>query len=133
MKSYKFILPVVVIFIAMILIKLFSPIPTNWNPSFSKNDKIPFGSYILFDQLPKLFPQKNIEVSSLPLYNTFNHKTVRGKNLIIISNTFDPDELDFKILQKLLKDGNDVFIAARSFGKIFQDSVKLTTNYSFFN
>jgi hypothetical protein len=54
-KNLKFIIPVTVIFVVMVLIKMFTPEPTDWNPSYSKNDKIPFGSYILFDLMEDIF------------------------------------------------------------------------------
>ena len=41
MKNLKFLLPVLLVFIVYLLYKLFTPEPTNWNPSYSKNDKIP--------------------------------------------------------------------------------------------
>jgi hypothetical protein len=54
MKSYKFVLPVIIVALIFLLFKLFTPELTNWNQSFSKNDKIPYGSYILYENLNQL-------------------------------------------------------------------------------
>lgn len=58
MKAYKFILPVIIVAIIFLIVKIFTPEPTDWKQSYSKNDKIPYGSYILYEQLNQLFPVK---------------------------------------------------------------------------
>jgi|WetSurMetagenome_2_1015567.scaffolds.fasta_scaffold06048_2 hypothetical protein len=131
-KNLKFIIPVTAIFIVMVLVKMFTPEPTNWEPSYSKNDKIPFGSYILFDLMDDIFPGKKIETTNLPFYNITRERKIDNKNIIIICNGFNPDELDAKVLWDLLQKGNDIFIAANSFGTHITDSLKIYTNYSFF-
>ncbi len=133
MKSYKFILPVIIVALIFLLFKLFTPEPTNWNQSFSKNDKIPYGSYILYENLNQLFPGKNIESTNLPFYNIFKQRKIEDKNILIICNYFNPDELDVKVLFELLNKGNDIFIAAASFGKVFSDSLNVLTYYSYFS
>jgi len=132
MRNLKFIIPVTIVFVLLVVVKMFTPEPTDWSPSYSKNDKIPFGSYILYNQLSDLFPNKKIESTNLPFYNITSERKIENKNIIVICSNFDPDELDAKILKELLEKGNDVFIAANSFGKFITDSLKLTTNYSFF-
>ena len=132
MRNLKFIIPVTIVFVVLVIIKMFTPEPTDWSPSYSKNDKIPFGSYILYNQLSDLFPNKKIESTNLPFYNITSERKIENKNVIIICNQFDPDELDAKILKQLLENGSDIFIAANSIGKFIADSIKLSTNYSFF-
>ena len=132
MRNLKFIIPVAIVFVVLVIIKMFIPEPTDWSPSYSKNDKIPYGSYILYNQLSDLFPNKKIESTNLPFYNITNERKIENKNIIIICNQFDPDELDAKILKRLLENGSDIFIAANSIGKFIADSVRLSTNYSFF-
>jgi hypothetical protein len=131
-KNLKFIIPVTVIFVVMVLVKMFTPEPTDWNPSYSKNDKIPYGSFLLYEILPDLFTGRNIETTNLPFYNITRERRIENKNVIIICNGFEPDELDAKVLWDLLRKGNDIFIAANSFGKHITDSLKIFTNYSFF-
>jgi hypothetical protein len=125
-------MPIAVIFILLVIVKMFIPEPTDWSLSYSKNDKIPFGSFILYDQLLEIFPGQNIESTNLPFYNITNERKIENKNIIIICNNFGPDELDGKVMKKLLEKGNDIFIAANSFGMKITDSLKLQTNYSFF-
>jgi hypothetical protein len=132
MKNLKFILPVLIVLIVFVLIKLVTPVPTDWNPTYSKNDKIPYGSYLLFEALDELFPDQKIESTNLPFYNIIRERKIENKNIIIICNNFVPDELDAKVIKGLLNNGNDIFIAANTFGKFITDTLKLSTSYSFF-
>ncbi|MDT3696871.1 MAG: DUF4350 domain-containing protein [Ignavibacterium sp.] len=133
MKTYKFVIPVIIVAVLFLVFKLFTPEPTNWEQSYSKNDKTPYGSYILYEQLNHLFPGKNIESTNLPFYNISIQRKIEDKNIIIICNNFNPDELDAKVLFELLNNGNDVFIASASFGTILSDSLKIQTYFSYFN
>ncbi len=132
MKNIKFIIPVIVVFIGLVLIKLVTPEPTDWAPTYSKNDKIPYGSFLLYDVLPEIFPHQKIESINLPFYNISRERKIENKNIIIICNNFNPDELDAKVLSSLLKNGNDIFIAANSFGKFLTDTLNLYVSYKFF-
>jgi len=66
----------------MVLVKMFTPEPTDWNPSYSKNDKIPFGSYILFDLMEDIFLDRKIETTNLPFYNITRERKLRIKTLL---------------------------------------------------
>ncbi len=133
MKTYKFVIPVIIVAVLFLVFKLFTPEPTNWEQSYSKNDKTPYGSYILYEQLNHLFPGKNIESTNLPFYNISIQRKIEDKNIIIICNYFNPDELDTRVLLELLDNGNDVLIASASFGNKLSDSLKIQTYYSYFN
>lgn len=61
MYNLKFIVPVLVVFVLLFLVKMFTPEPTNWDSSYSKNDKIPYGSYILYDVLNDLFSGEKLK------------------------------------------------------------------------
>lgn len=132
MKNLKFIIPVTVVFIGLVLIKLVTPEPTDWSPTYSKNDKIPYGSFLLYDVLFEMFPNQKIESTNLPFYNINRERKIENKNIIIICNNFEPDELDSKVLSGLLDNGNDIFIAANFFGKFLTDTLNVYTSYNFF-
>lgn len=131
MRKLKFLLPVIIVFVVLVIIKIFTPQPTDWTQSFSKNDKIPYGSYILFEELKELFPKSKIEITNLPFYNINRERKIQNSNIIIICTYFNPDELDSKVLLKYLEEGNNIFIAANSFYSKLTDSFKVYTNYSF--
>lgn len=125
-KKYIFIL--VLCFTGLILLQVFSPKPINWNQTFMKKDKIPFGTSALYDALPSIFPGQAISTESLPIYNALNKKGLTLSNYIIINNAFQPDKLDTRELLEFADNGNSVFIAANYFSGKFADTLKLKTD-----
>ena len=52
-----------------VLVESHRPKPIDWTPTYINTDKIPYGTYALFDQLPRLLGTDSIEVVRLPAYN----------------------------------------------------------------
>ncbi|HEX2898266.1 MAG TPA: hypothetical protein VHS96_00960, partial [Bacteroidia bacterium] len=50
-----------VLFVGYILLEVLGPQPTNWNPSYQQDKATPFGSELLFNRLPDLFPGAEIK------------------------------------------------------------------------
>ncbi len=130
--SKKYIFFLAVCFTGLILLQYLSPKPINWQLSYIKNAKIPFGTSALYDVLPAIFPSAQIANGELPIYNMLNNIDIENHNYIIINNVFKPDTLDTRELLKFAARGNNVFIAANSFEGKFADSLKLKTD-NFFN
>lgn len=128
----KYVLFLVLCFLALILLKIYSPKPIDWSQSYSKKDKIPYGTEALFSTLPELFPEKNIAPEKLPLYNVLKNNSYQNTNYVVINKSFEPDELDTKELLKYAFAGNNVFVAANYFSGKFADTLKLNTN-AFYN
>ncbi|MEJ2617253.1 MAG: hypothetical protein P8Z35_20045, partial [Ignavibacteriaceae bacterium] len=99
MKKYsKFVIFFVLTFLLFIIVRITEPKRIDWSLSFSKDDKIPYGSFILYNVLPELFPNKNIQISQYPVYNILKDKDYSNSDYIFINNTFAPDDLDTKEL-----------------------------------
>jgi len=128
-KKYGLILAVC--FTALILLQLFTPKPIDWNLSYTKKTKIPFGTSALYSMLPAIFPSQNISNAEIPLYNNLNKVNFKNHNYIIINNVFKPDTLDTRELLKFASLGNNVFIAANHFEGKFADALKLKTDNYF--
>ncbi|OFY86915.1 MAG: hypothetical protein A3F72_00745 [Bacteroidetes bacterium RIFCSPLOWO2_12_FULL_35_15] len=125
-RKYIFIL--VVCFTLLIVLQWVSPKPINWNLSYIKKDKIPFGTSALYEALPTLFPSQKITNATFPIYNILNLQGIENHTYIIINNIFRPDTLDTRELLKFAAEGNSVFIAANYFEGKFGDSLKLETD-----
>ncbi|MBD3616335.1 MAG: hypothetical protein HUJ22_07160 [Gracilimonas sp.] len=124
-RTYYIILGVLVS--AFVLVQILKPKPLDWTESFSAEDKIPYGGYILHELLPYTFPGQDIITNQSPVFeyaDTANPK----KNWIFINRTFNIDQWETEILLSQVKKGADVFIAARSFGQALSDSLNLTTS-----
>lgn len=79
---------VVFLFFLVILAIVFTPSPTNWEYTFSKNHKIPHGAYIVYDQLDELFPNTKIVVSDSSVFTTLSKWDKPNTAYIIISDYF---------------------------------------------
>jgi hypothetical protein len=81
--------------------------------TFRAKDKIPYGTYVAFENLDEIFPAATIVAGKQePGYwdSLSNYDT--GQALIIVSPNFNPDEYEMKKLLHFMEEGNDVFISA---------------------
>lgn len=137
MKSQrKFITVLVVVFVAMVVLEMLKPTPINWEHTFSQKDKIPYGNFVLYKMLPKLFPNSSVGVISEPVYNALD--AVSGESsegdtqlYMFINDTFSPDELDAKSLLNFAKAGGTVFASAETFTGSLADSLKIKTSLNY--
>ncbi|HET9826594.1 MAG TPA: DUF4350 domain-containing protein [Chitinophagaceae bacterium] len=81
--------------------------------TFNKADKIPYGTYIAYNNLQHLFPHATILVNTrqpgswVSLNNDADHQA-----LVIIAPSFRADEFEMKKLIDFVKNGNTVFVSA---------------------
>ncbi|MBL7777662.1 MAG: DUF4350 domain-containing protein [Chitinophagales bacterium] len=78
-----------------------------------KTDKIPYGSYVLFESLNDLFPKSTITINNAPAVE-LTTDSFKPKALIIVSKYYLTTEEDLKDLLHFAEQGNDVFISAAS-------------------
>ncbi|MFC7667984.1 hypothetical protein ACFQT0_11760 [Hymenobacter humi] len=57
------------LFGAYVALEYYRPKPLDWRPTLSNKDKIPYGTYVLYDQLPRLLGTDSVETIRLPIYN----------------------------------------------------------------
>ena len=127
----KYIITLVLCFGALILLQLLSPKPINWNPSYLKKDKIPYGTSALNEALPVFFPNQIIETKTQPLFNTLLDEKRSNCNYIFINASFEPDKLDTRELLRFVSNGNNAFVAASYFSGLWVDTLKLKTDRYF--
>lgn len=122
--------------IAFIVFELTKPKPLNLRDSFTQYDTIPLGTYILYHELPVLFPEKDIFVNEVPVFETdyfYDYESGDSysegnlENWIFINNVFSLDKWETELLLDQVHDGGHAFIAARQFGGYFADSLNLET------
>jgi len=54
---------------AYVALEYYRPKPIDWRPTLSNTDKIPYGTYALFDVLPQLLGTAEVASVRLPIYN----------------------------------------------------------------
>ncbi|WP_428234966.1 DUF4350 domain-containing protein [Gracilimonas sp.] len=123
-RTYYFILGGL-IFI-YVLAQILRPKPLNWTESYSSEDKIPYGGYLMHALLPAAFPDDEISLNQSPIFE-YSDSTNPQKNWIFINKSFGIDRWETDILLSQVEQGASVFIAARTFEQAFKDSLDIGT------
>jgi hypothetical protein len=110
------------------LIELFKPVKHSWIPTLINSDKDPYGAYILYKELPSIFPGSKIVQSRVPV-DELELKDTSGNNLVIILSEMSADSLEAEAILDFAINGNSVFIAAERFNPAFLKPFGL--NFSF--
>lgn len=132
-KNIKYLVPLIITLIILTIIKIIEPEEIDWAYSFAKKDKIPYGGYIIYDISNELFPDKEIILKELPIYNILKDNYYLSTNYIFINNYFAPDRLDTEYLLRYVTDGNNVLISAFGIYGDLADSLKIETFDEFFS
>ena len=119
--------------IILTIIKIVEPEEVDWTKSFAKKDKIPYGGYIIYDIVPDLFPDYEVVLKELPIYNVLKDKYYYATNYIFINTYFNPDRLDTEYLLDYVAKGNNVFIATFGIYGPLSDSLRIKTFDEFFS
>lgn len=137
-KTIKiYIVFLVLIFIAIIFVDANRPRPIDWRPTYSINDKIPFGLYIFDKESPTLLKKNSLKKITNTIYEYFeplynydslvNNYSERG-TILSISEYSQIDDQSTQELLYFVSYGNSAFISSKSFSKILIDSLKFETN-----
>lgn len=103
------------------------PQPINWKPTFDKKDKIPFGTYILYNRLHDIFPEAEVRPLRDAPYVILEDEKAQG-NYILIAPDVKLDEYDFKEIRKYMNAGSNIFIASFNLSSYLTDSLNLKVN-----
>lgn len=132
-KEIKFLIPIAVTTIILIIIRLSQPEEIDWSYNFTKASTIPYGGYIIHDILSNLFPDAEIINRDVPIYNVLKDGYYYETNYIFINSYFVPDGLDTEYLMYYVSQGNNVFISAFDIRGQLSDSLHISTYGYFFN
>ena len=64
-----YLLGIGLLFVGYVALEYNRPKPLDWTPTYSNKDKIPYGTFVLFDQLPHLLGTDSVRVVRLPAYS----------------------------------------------------------------
>ncbi len=97
----------------------------NWKESYYRKHKIPYGTYVAFEELPTLFPNSKIKVVNSSPYSFLKSNSQNGTYLLINTNIhFGKEELEQ--MKKFVSVGNTIFVSSRN---INFDSLGFSTTY----
>ena len=118
----------------LLLLETLAPQPLSWEESYTSGDKIPYGAFVLYDQLDELFNEEVESVKVDPVSFLKNHKEDTNANYIFINNYLIFDRTEMDDLLEFADRGNKVFVSTQSVTGAFGDSLKLESNpyYSYY-
>jgi hypothetical protein len=132
MKGYrKFIFAFALILAVYIVAEMNRPKPFNWDVTLSKDDKDPYGGFILYQQLKDLFPKAAINTYRLPVYNQVNNFNSVNTVYFLIDPVLQLSANDISELLNYVVTGNYVFISAENFGSALMDTLNFKTMRTF--
>ena len=132
MKAYRrFIAAFVLILALYVLAELNRPKPVDWTVTLSKEQKTPYGSYILYQQLKDIFPKAIISSYRQPVYNQVNNFTDSNTAYLLAEPAADMSKDDIEELLNYAVTGNYVFIAAGNFSNPLRDTLGFKTDRRF--
>ncbi|MEM9719684.1 MAG: DUF4350 domain-containing protein [Bacteroidota bacterium] len=120
----------------------------SWEESYARTDKIPYGTYVLFERLQDLFDgRKAVVVSKSPYaylvqeeeeayetyyeydedssFYTYSLDMLEGASYVFINQNFYPDDESINTLLTFTSYGNQVFIATESMDSRLEDSLRI--------
>jgi hypothetical protein len=96
----------------------------NWTPTLVNQDKIPYGTYILFEQLESMLGKRPEELR-MPMYDLVNNREDSGEVYMLICPDLATTGTDEQELLRYISRGNTVFIATESISKSLADTLKV--------
>ena len=110
----------------LVYVEATKPQPVNWFPSYSKQDKIPLGTYVLHGLLKDSFNEKFMEKDAPP-FEVLQDSTLSG-TYFFVNNSINFDKIELDSLFNWAEKGNTVFISANYLGEKLLDTLNLETS-----
>ena len=140
-KSLKiYLILMVVVLAAVIALDSTTPKPINWTPTYSINDKIPFGMYVFDQEMRSILKPDTLETINVTPYEYFddyynydslvNTYTTSG-TFMAINDFADFDEESVQELLYFSSHGNTVFLSMKSLPQMLLDSLNINFKSNF--
>ncbi|RMB64026.1 DUF4350 domain-containing protein [Dokdonia sinensis] len=116
----------VLLFAMLIYLETTEKEDINWFPTYSKKDKIPYGTFVLYNTLKESRGAENIVDVNRPPFEVLQDSSFEGTYFFI--NTQVPfDEAEANRLLKWVTAGNTLFVASNSMPEALLDTLNLET------
>ncbi|SDX86222.1 protein of unknown function [Lutibacter oricola] len=104
----------VLLILSMLYVESVKDKPVNWFPTYTAKHKLPYGTFVLKEQLPSLFSNSEITSITEPPYLFLKQKEESNKTYVFINNQISFGDAEIAELMKFVESGNDVFISSHS-------------------
>lgn len=102
--------------------------PINWYSSYSKSDKIPYGTFVLYNTLKETTEKDNFKEISYPPYEFLADSTHQEGTYFFVNSYISFDEAESLQLLDWVSRGNTLYIGAAGIGKTILDTLSLETD-----
>jgi hypothetical protein len=110
----------------LILVEIFAPKPTDWSFTLHHEEKSPYGTFILYENLNYLFPDQSVNTSYKTLYEI--REGYAGENIFLLAAELSVGKEDTEALLQILDSGAHVLAAAREFSGKLADTLQIATD-----
>jgi len=124
-QELKYYILLGVALLTLILVEIFAPKPTDWSFTLHHEDKSPYGTFILYENLKYFFPDQSVSPTYQTMYEIRNGYA--GENLILLAGELTMDRNDTGALLQMLDSGAHVLAGARMFSGFLADTLQLAT------
>lgn len=132
MKSYRLFIGFGLLMLVLYIVaQLNKPQPLDWTLTLSKADKKPYGSYILYEELKKLFPEATIASYREPVYNRLHNIDYQTTAYFCFAPVLSFTQADVDEVCRFVEQGNSIFISAEKISKTLLDTLGLKKEFSF--
>ena len=127
-REWRFVLVLAAAVVMAVAVPWLRPDPVDWTDSFERGDARPYGSRVLFETLPALFPEADT-VRAVPTtpYLWLRNRSGDRSAYIFVTNRLQLDPTEVRAVLDYVEQGNVVFAAAQQFGGPLADSLALAT------
>lgn len=134
-KTIKIYLGILIgVFILIIFIEFSAVKPLNWKETYNEKHKIPFGTYVLYNEFESLFPESKVHDISITPYEYFDDYYNWEDSTYLTTGTYinidkyiNIDEVSAQELLDFASHGNSIFISSNYIPQKLKDTLKLET------
>lgn len=130
----------VLLFVGIIVIEFSTPSPINWQKTYNETHKIPYGTFVFYEELEQLFPESKVQDIKVTPFEYFDDYYSWEDSSYLTTGTYmlidgfaDIDNTSAQELLDFASFGNDIFISSNYFPERLTDSLGFDTqnDYTF--
>ena len=130
----------ILLFIGAIAIEYSKPKPINWTRTFNETHSIPYGTFVLYNELRELFQKSKVhDIAVSPYeyfddyYNLEDSTYLTTGNYMLIDDYAEVDDVSAQELLDFASHGNTIFMSSNYLPKKFLDTlgIELENDYDF--
>ncbi len=130
-RSKRILLAFGVALLAIIIIEIVRPKPLDWRESFTAEDTIPMGSFIISEEMEYLLNNNATKIINQDPFEFLRDSIyIQNSLYFFVNSSLNFDKRTFEKLSSYVKSGNTVFLSARNFGTVILDSLHID-NYTY--